>query len=159
MPILKQLGFLDASGVPTNLWQEYRGNEHRSALGKGIKSAYSELFDTYSDACSRSEAELESFFRSQTDNSDDIVRRITSTFKALCSLADISSEQSLKAEPIAQPITDELPAIPNQQNQSAKGIGPSIHIDIQVHISPESSLEQIDQIFSSMAKHLYKADK
>lgn len=34
--------------------------------------------------------------------------------------------------------------------------GPSLHIDIQLHISPETSADQIDQIFASMAKHLSK---
>jgi hypothetical protein len=32
---------------------------------------------------------------------------------------------------------------------------PSIHIDFQIHISPEASSEQIDQIFASMRRHLY----
>ena len=32
---------------------------------------------------------------------------------------------------------------------------PALHVDIQVHIDPTSSSEQIDQIFASMAKHLY----
>ena len=32
---------------------------------------------------------------------------------------------------------------------------PSVHIDLQVHISPEASAEQIDQIFASMSRHLY----
>ncbi len=32
---------------------------------------------------------------------------------------------------------------------------PALHIDIQVHIDPTSSAEQIDQIFASMARHLY----
>ena len=32
---------------------------------------------------------------------------------------------------------------------------PDLHIDIQVHIDPTSSAEQIDQIFASMARHLY----
>ena len=32
---------------------------------------------------------------------------------------------------------------------------PALHIDIQVHIDPTSNAEQIDQIFASMAKHLY----
>lgn len=31
---------------------------------------------------------------------------------------------------------------------------PAIHIDVQVHISPDTSAEQIDRIFESMAKHL-----
>ena len=38
---------------------------------------------------------------------------------------------------------------------------PSVHIDFQIHISPEASPEQIDQIFASMRRHLYgsTADK
>lgn len=32
---------------------------------------------------------------------------------------------------------------------------PSIHIDIQIHIDASASSNQIDQIFSSMARHLY----
>lgn len=32
---------------------------------------------------------------------------------------------------------------------------PSLHIDVQVHIDATASAEQIDQIFASMAKHLY----
>ena len=32
---------------------------------------------------------------------------------------------------------------------------PALHIDIQVHIDPTTSPEIIDQIFASMAKHLY----
>ena len=31
---------------------------------------------------------------------------------------------------------------------------PSLHIDIQIHIAPETPAEQIDKIFASMAKHL-----
>lgn len=32
----------------------------------------------------------------------------------------------------------------------------SLHIDIQIHIDPDASPDQIEQIFASMAKHLYK---
>lgn len=32
---------------------------------------------------------------------------------------------------------------------------PSVHIDIQIHISSDAKPDQIDQIFASMAKHLY----
>jgi hypothetical protein len=44
--------------------------------------------------------------------------------------------------PAAGPAASEQPA-------------PAIHIDIQIHISPEASTDQIDQIFASMARHLY----
>ena len=33
---------------------------------------------------------------------------------------------------------------------------PTVHIDLQIHLSPEVTPEQIDQIFASMAKHLYR---
>jgi hypothetical protein len=37
-------------------------------------------------------------------------------------------------------------------------VPPTVHIDIQVHISSEATPEQIDQVFASMAKHLYGKD-
>jgi hypothetical protein len=36
-------------------------------------------------------------------------------------------------------------------------MNPSVHIDLQIHISPESTPEQIEKIFESIAKHLYKS--
>ncbi len=42
-----------------------------------------------------------------------------------------------------------------QQVPPSTGFSPTIHIDVQVHISPESSPEQINAIFAGMAKHLY----
>ncbi len=33
---------------------------------------------------------------------------------------------------------------------------PSLHIDLQIHISSDASFEQIDKIFESIAKHLYQ---
>jgi hypothetical protein len=35
-------------------------------------------------------------------------------------------------------------------------LGPTIHIDVQVHIPSDANPEQIDAIFASMAKHLYR---
>lgn len=32
--------------------------------------------------------------------------------------------------------------------------GPSVHVDLQIHISPEATPEQIDQIFDSISRHL-----
>ena len=57
------------------------------------------------------------------------------------------------------------PAAPPETNKPAAGhegedggarrsFSPKLHVDIQIHISPDSSPEQIDKIFESMAKHL-----
>lgn len=42
---------------------------------------------------------------------------------------------------------------PSKQTTSA---GPNLHLDIQIHIPADASAEQIDQIFESMARHVYK---
>jgi len=47
-----------------------------------------------------------------------------------------------------------VPASEPAHNLTNRRGHPSLHIDIQIHISPEASAEQIDQIFASMAKHL-----
>lgn len=39
---------------------------------------------------------------------------------------------------------------------SRQNLAPSLHIDIQIHISSDASGEQIDQIFKSMATHLFR---
>lgn len=33
--------------------------------------------------------------------------------------------------------------------------GPTIHVDLQIHVSPDAGTEQIDAMFAAMAKHLY----
>lgn len=38
---------------------------------------------------------------------------------------------------------------------SPNGGGPSLHVDVQIHIAADASETQIEAIFSSMAKHLY----
>ena len=42
---------------------------------------------------------------------------------------------------------------PHRQNQPAANL-PQLHINIQLHISPDSTAEQIDKIFESMSRHL-----
>jgi hypothetical protein len=37
-------------------------------------------------------------------------------------------------------------------------LGPTVHLDIQIHLAADLSAEQIDQVFASMAKHLYGRD-
>ena len=43
------------------------------------------------------------------------------------------------------------PPTPPGNSQS----GPTVHLDIQIHIPADATPEQIDQIFSSMSRHLY----
>ena len=69
----------------------------------------------------------------------------TPTQKVQRTEKDITSGKEGPSAPIA-PITVASNKLPQM----------TMHIDLQIHISPEASTEQIDAIFASMAKHLYK---
>jgi hypothetical protein len=52
-------------------------------------------------------------------------------------------------------VKQETPLPPPPAPAAEKG-RPDLHIDIQVHIGADASPEQIDAVFASMAKHIYK---
>lgn len=52
-------------------------------------------------------------------------------------------------EPMLNPTVVSPPVLPQSQS-------PSLHIDIQIHLASDATPDQIDQIFASMAKHLYR---
>lgn len=58
-------------------------------------------------------------------------------------------------KPVSQPIDASALASSSNASQIPLGGGPSVHIDLQIHISSEADADQIDSIFASIAKHLY----
>jgi hypothetical protein len=67
------------------------------------------------------------------------------------------AERKTGKESAAPPALPHTPAPPVHQPHEATPSERhlSLHIDLQVHISPESTPEQIEQIFKSIRKHLY----
>jgi hypothetical protein len=152
--VLKFIGFIDGSNVPTPKWTAFRGAHHRAVLGEAIRSGYADLFAVYPDANARSTADLSHVFSTSSSGGDQVIKRTVGTFKALVAEADFSeasmpTETSMSAGPL------HTPAAPQAQPRQPSMASPAVHIDIQVHISPESTAVQIDKIFESMAKHLY----
>jgi len=82
----------------------------------------------------------------------------------------VSSEHALETLSKRQPVIKAAPGTPSQQPEKEPAIetplpnlatqhvtdSPSVHIDIQIHIDANAKLEQIEKIFESMAKYLYK---
>lgn len=154
---MKFIGFIDASGIPTSIWTEYRGADHRKVLGRAIRKGYAELFSVYPDANTRANTDLQNVFAQSSSGGADVIRKTVGTFKALVESADFSDTEggvlsSLNVTPLHQPLKAVPPGITRQTLNSGR---PEVHIDIQIHISPESSNDQIDKIFESMSKHLY----
>lgn len=154
--VLKQADLIDSNGVPTSRWSQFRGARGKEALGEGIRQGYSELYAVYPDAHSRSNTELEHVFSSSSKAGKQAIQKAVSTFKNLASEAEFNDETTvdelhIHAETLHAPVAEAKMAA----RASAKSDSPSLHIDVQVHISSEASADQIDQVFASMAKHLY----
>lgn len=159
--VLKFIGLIDGSGIPTPLWSEYRGQNHRAVLGQAIRQGYSELFALYPDANNRPVADLVHVFSTSSTGGEQVISKTVQTFKTLVDEADFAATDTngtsaLSTGPLHTPAASSMaPPLPMQNLGSTASSYPALHIDIQIHISPESSSEQIDKIFESMAKHLY----
>ena len=70
------------------------------------------------------------------------------------------SQQRMRSPAKAVPLKKSNTSTPTSASESfgkheRLSLQPSVHVDLQIHISPEASPEQIDQIFSSIRRHLY----
>jgi len=158
--IMRFIGFIEGN-KPTNRWIAYRDNsKSQLVMAEALLSSYSDLFTNYPDAQLRTNSELKMFFAERISAGEQVRSSTVNTFKALCSFADFSKIENSQEDITTDSITkhgeaSEKPKLKGVQN------GPNIplHIDVQIHISADTSNEQIDAIFSSMAKHLYSFRK
>lgn len=164
--VLKQIDLVDSSNVPTARWTQYRGAHHKTVLGEAIAHGYAELYAVYPDAHQRPQTDLDHVFSTHSSGGKQVIGKTISTFKALVELADFSqvgrpaTTQAASVSAPAPVTASEPPVVvPPAAGPPAAPSGPNLHIDIQVHISPEASPEQIEKVFESMARHLYGARK
>jgi len=156
--ILKAIGLADpSSGAPTASWTQYRGAHHRKVLGEAIRTGYGQLFNVYPDAHRATNRDLEHVFSQSSNAGKSVIDKTVATFKALCECAEFSESTTVTIPSgVVQPPAAEMPS-PNARLNSPINHSPSVHIDIQIHISPEATVNQIEQIFKSMATHLYRS--
>jgi hypothetical protein len=155
---LKYIGFIDSSGVPSSRWTQYRGANHKLVLGEAIREGYADLFAVYPDANQRSQSDIDHVFSTSSSGGKQVIAKTVSTFKALAEEAEFSPvNEQTDLRMASGPL--HTPALQASTGAGYNSFGPALHIDIQIHISPEASADQIDQIFASMSKHLYGSKK
>lgn len=86
---MRLLGFVDASDIPTERWQAYRGSRGQSELESAIREAYSELYSTYPEAHHQDDEALTAFFKGKTGSHERTIQYMVRTFKSLCVLAEM----------------------------------------------------------------------
>jgi hypothetical protein len=175
LPALKATKIIDGDGKPLDRATRWRDDDQYSKVCEEIRrDIYPEelLAGIPNPSTNRNAAER--WFANHTGGGEAAVRKITQ-FYMLLSEADPSkapdgSEPSSKVKPqgsikanrktqkptllqTSLPVTQET--LPKDQGRSPS-TGPSVHITLQIHISADASTDQIEQVFASMAKHIYK---
>lgn len=156
--VLKEMGFLNADGVPQPRYFEFLDKSRSwSILADGIRDAYAELFAVNKDA---NTLDVEGTFNKlrtlyKGEKKDSVIRNIAKTFVALCEIADFTKPKSSSK-------TDEKhdkKAEVVKKDSAKTDAGRDISLDsLQYHINivlPESRDQAVyDAIFKSLRDHL-----
>lgn len=181
IPSLRTFGLIDDEGKPTDLAYDWRDDEKYPEVCKTIfESVYpQEIRDIFHDPADFNVKGIESWFARQTKSGEAAAKKSAAAYVMLLE-ADLSKAKvirepkSAKQNGAAERRTGKSPAqkavasltpkkaerkepapAPNTDGAGGKpAFSPRLHVDIQIHISPDSSPEQIEKIFESMAKHL-----
>ena len=152
IPLLKFLNLIDDSGTTNENYAKLRGPGWRGDLAALAREAYAPIFATLPDAHVRPKEQLIDQFRVEAPgSSSDVVNRMVTTFMAVCDLADFGIDVAPHAE-MADGGTAPAPSGPDP----LPVVGPpQPQIAVQVNLDPSMNPEQIDEVFKSLAKHIY----
>ena len=171
---LKQMKIIDEEGKPLQRANDWRNDEKYSQVCKDILlDIYpSDLLDLFPDDIVDIMT-AKNWFMDVCVIGDSAATKMTTTFSLLKNgkIKDTPEKKGNKkvkntssAKREAEEKHDKAEKKINIQNEfnhhlEEKGVPsnriiPTVHIDLQIHISPEASPEQIDTIFASIAKHL-----
>ncbi|HWQ59518.1 MAG TPA: DUF5343 domain-containing protein, partial [Candidatus Fimivivens sp.] len=131
--VLKALGFLDDNGAPTQFYRDYKNPvQARIVLGRQLRAAYSDIFLSNEKADTLGVEKLKGVFASVSGKSDSVAQKMAGTFKALCSLADLSNSEAI-TEDKSKPLTADDEALPITNGCSPMSNNtPEFHYNIQI---------------------------
>lgn len=169
---LKALGLVQDDGKPTDLAYDWRDDEkYKEVCESIVQNVYpQELQDLFHDK-EVSPEKLTSWFMRSAKVGEPAAKMFARTYQMLIDADPSKNLENNTPKSNSKPTGEQAPrrAKPDkgkpeskqkQQRDESQNRGetgeftPNLHIDIQVHIAPESSPELIDKIFESMAKHL-----
>lgn len=160
--VLKQIGFIDSSNVPTERWKQFRGANHDAILGEGIQQGYQSLFRVYPDAHRLSNEDLEHFFAANSTAGQQVLKKTVATFKVLCDIATFNGAHTPDADTADSGHSNGRSAAAGSQTQSddrdqarsrTAGMA-TINVNVQLTL-PETTDEAVyEKLFAAMKKHL-----
>lgn len=177
IPPLRAIGLIDESGKPTSVANDWRSDEHYPDVCKSlIEKLYPHDLRDALPGPKPDRDKVEKWFMRNTGTGEGAAKQMAAFYLLLCEADPAAEDQKAEAKkntaapkpktprPKAMrtsetaerhPVSVHPPVQPAATGGTNGAPIPSVHIDIQVHIAADASTAQIDQVFASMAKHLY----
>jgi Family of unknown function (DUF5343) len=173
LPFLKTLGIIDDEGRTLERATHWRDDEHYPEACKAIlKEIYpKDLLEAVPNP-NQERTQAERWFANHTGAGQAAVGRMAALYAVLVE-ADASKQPDQDKirtrkdrEPTKTKIAERTGSAVSSATQANQQGGansfqqpqqaPGININLEIHISADATPDQIDQIFASMAKHIYK---
>jgi hypothetical protein len=166
LPALKQINLIDDDGKTSEIAKEWRDDHKYPDVCKKIaKSIYpQELFDAFPNPSQDREG-LKRWFAHITGTGDVAVGKMVALFLLITEAnpqnsTTISKTKSEKSKPVVKAtkgtVTKQKSVEQTGKQEIPTKEKPDININLQIHISSDATPDQIDKIFESMSRHIYK---
>ena len=155
--LLKGLGFIDESGVPTKRYYAFLDQtESGKVVAEAVREAYEDLFAVNKKAQDLSVEDVKNKLKTLTQGqkSDNVVGLMAMTFKALSELADWKTPHVEKAPDQEKAKSPEKPPKEPECTPAHGGKAFQLHYDIHIHLPESRDTAVFDAIFEAMKKHL-----
>lgn len=178
LPALVKLGIIDDKFKPKDRAYDWRDDKkYAEVCSELIDEIYPEELRTALPGPSPSRDAVKRWFANRVKVGDNAALKMAIMYETLCEADYKKGEELLKSlkgdnKKPSKTKSDSTPKSKEKKEKKTEdlkdkshkpdGIGtnkvfnPSIHIDLQIHISPDASADQIDKIFASMSKHIFK---
>lgn len=152
--LLKKLNFVSSDGTPNPIYSDLKDkNLARKTIANQVKELYSELFNINTSINDATDDEIKGAISRVTGKEEKDVKRIFSTFKALCDYADFSQRVNQKT------VEEKVEKNINTDNNSTNDIEDfkaNFHYNIQIHLPATTDISVYNAIFKSIRENLFK---
>jgi hypothetical protein len=161
--LMKSLGFIDESGVPTKRYYHFLDQSQSGRiLAEALREAYEDLFAVNTKANEMSVEDVKNKLRTLTmgQKSDNVLGLMANTFKSLSDLAewDTTPVPAAPAEPTDEEIMtairaeDETDHFEKKSAHSASKL--QLHYNIQIHLPESRDPAVLEAIFEALRRHI-----
>jgi len=176
LPQLRNIGLIDESGMPLDLAKRFRMDiDYVDAMKEIVDRVYPTQLRELYPGPEEDVTAVTNWFMRETSGGQIASGAQARFYLTLVSGALPTAERAAKKAPVAsRPASAgaSTPAVTNSPSVKAESVpkmtkgssvdstqsanGPDFHLDIQIHIDAAASIEQIDAVFASMARHIYR---